>query len=122
MTAGQRGSNQPGDLSPGLSACVLKLCGLPSPQSRVMRASNQARPPKPPVYRKGVQKAAESLQCEEPQFGNYWEYFPCTPSKEIPSGGVRPFGGGGGAVGLRKRGAMGKKSVYDPHLDAWWLF
>lgn len=115
MTAGQRGSNQPGDLSPGLSACVLKLCGLPSPQSRVMRASNQARPPKPPVYRKGVQKAAESLQCEKPA----WRLLGIFSVHAFQG---NTFGGGAGAVGLRKRGAVGKKSVYDPHLDAWLLF
>lgn len=122
MTAGQRGSNQRGDLSRGLSACVLKLCELPSPQSRVTRAGTRARAPKPPVCLKGVRKAAESLQSEKPQFGDYRDYFPGTPSKEMPSRGMRPSGDGVGAGGLRKEGAKGEESVYDPHLDAWLLF
>lgn len=121
MTAGQRSSNKHGDLSLGLSACVLKLCGLPSPQSGVTRAATGPEPPKPLVCLKGVRKL-ESLQCEKPHFGVYWGYFPCTPSQETSSPGMWLFRGGVEAVGLKIGRAMGEESVYVPHLDALLLF
>lgn len=63
-----------------------------------------------------MQKAAESLQCEKPArketIGNIFR-------ARLPGKYLWGWCRGSGA---EKRGAVGKKSVYDPHLDAWLLF
>lgn len=97
MTAGQRSSNQRGDLSPGLSACVLKLCGLPSPQSRVARAATGQESPKHQYARKVCGKQQKVCTVKSHTFGTIWNIFRALFSRKHLVQGCGPFRWGGGS-------------------------
>lgn len=97
MTAGQRSSNQRGDLSPGLSACVLKLCGLPSPQSRVTRAATGQEPPKHQYAWKVCGKRQKVCSVKSHTLGTIWNFFGAFLTRKHLVQGCGPFRWGGGS-------------------------
>lgn len=114
MTAGQRSSNQRGDLSPGLSACVLKLCGLPSPQSRVTRAATGQEAPNNQFVWKVCRRQQKVCSVQSHSLGTIWSIFHALLPRKHLVQGCGPLGVGWGLWGSERGEPWGRRVFMIP--------
>lgn len=115
MTARLHRSNQPGDLSPRLSACVLKPCGLAVLRASFTRATTRAEAPDNQLASKVYgQKAGRILPSASPLFGDKWRKLSHNFITENVKPRQWPFGTGVGTFKLGKREPWGRRVFMVP--------